>query len=90
MFQLTPRYWQKELRTLQPDMLLVESAWRGKDDLWEDKVVHCTDEVAGLVEYCKAQKIPTVFWNKEDPYHFDDFIETIKLFDFVFTTDIAI
>ncbi len=69
-------------------MLLVESAWRGKDDLWEDKVVHCTDEVAGLVEYCKAQKIPTVFWNKEDPYHFDDFIETIKLFDFVFTTDI--
>lgn len=28
-----------------------------------------------------------MFWNKEDPPHFDDFLETAKLFDVVFTSD---
>ncbi len=69
-------------------MLFVESVWRGKDDLWGGKVQRCTDEVNELVSYCNAQDIPTVFWNKEDPYHFDDFMASAKLFDFVFTTDI--
>ena len=28
-----------------------------------------------------------MFWNKEDPPHYDDFIQTAKLFDYVFTTE---
>ena len=39
------------------------------------------------MEYCRAKAIPTVFWNKEDPPHFDDFIGAAKEFDFVFTSD---
>jgi hypothetical protein len=31
--------------------------------------------------------IPTVFWNKEDPVHFDDFAEAATRFDWIFTTD---
>ncbi len=88
LFQLTPQNWKQEIETMQPDMLFVESAWRGKDDLWTGKVKQCANEITGLVGYCKMRKIPTVFWNKEDPHHFDDFIGSAKLFDFVFTTDI--
>ena len=40
-----------------------------------------------LLQYCRSNGIPTVFWNKEDPPHFDDFIGAAKEFDFVFTTD---
>ena len=36
---------------------------------------------------CQAEGIPTVFWNKEDPPNFDFFIDTAKLFDYVFTCD---
>ena len=88
LFQLTPQNWEEELKKHQPDMLLVESAWRGKDDLWTDVINDCPKELIDIVSYCKRREVPTVFWNKEDPYHFNDFIETAALFNFVFTTDI--
>src|SRR5690606_22919740 len=31
--------------------------------------------------------IPSVFWNKEDAVHFDRFIDSAALFDYVFTVD---
>src|SRR5262249_20702655 len=40
-----------------------------------------------LIEWCRERGIPTAFWNKEDPVHFDRFKEAASLFDHVFTTD---
>ncbi|WP_240462007.1 glycosyltransferase [Burkholderia sp. Nafp2/4-1b] len=88
LLQLTPAHWQTELNAFNPDMLFIESAWRGKDDLWGSKVGHLSQEVIGIVQWCRDHKIPTIFWNKEDPVHFETFLTTAKLFDFVFTTDI--
>ena len=31
--------------------------------------------------------VPTAFWNKEDPVHFDTFAAAATLFDWIFTTD---
>ena len=39
MLQLTPENWHNELETFNPNMLFVESAWRGKDELWTN-IVH--------------------------------------------------
>ena len=60
LFQLTPDAWEKELNNAQPDMLFVESTWRGKDDLWEDKINHLSDALILIVDYCKKEQIPTV------------------------------
>jgi spore maturation protein CgeB/glycosyltransferase involved in cell wall biosynthesis len=87
LHQLTPDGWRTELEDIQPEMLFIESAWRGKDELWGSKVGHCSHEVSQIVEWCRNKKIPTVFWNKEDPVHFQTFLNTAKLFDYVFTTD---
>src|SRR5699024_225280 len=35
----------------------------------------------------RSQNIPTIFWNKEDPVHFNRFRRTAKYFDVVLTTD---
>jgi len=35
---------------------------------------------------CRRHGIPTVFWNKEDPAHFDDFVEVAGQFDVILTT----
>lgn len=86
--QLTPKDWKVELETFQPELLFIESAWRGKDDLWGSKVGHKSQEITGIVNWCNEKNIPTVFWNKEDPIHFETFLNTAKLFDFVFTTDL--
>lgn len=87
-FQLTPQEWEEEMEESQPNMLLVESAWRGKDDLWRYKIHILSQELVDIIVYCREKGIPTVFWNKEDPFHFNDLIDTAQYFDFVFTTDI--
>ena len=88
LHQLTPSNWQTELEAANPDLLFIESAWRGKDDLWGNKVGHTSTELQGIVEWCRAKQVPTVFWCKEDPIHFETFLNTATLFDYVFTTDI--
>jgi FkbM family methyltransferase len=88
LFQLTPAGWRNELEGFQPELLFIESAWRGKDELWGSKVGHRSQELQGIVAWCRQHRIPTVFWNKEDPVHFETFLSTAMLFDCVFTTDI--
>ncbi|NKQ11791.1 FkbM family methyltransferase [Pseudomonas sp. SST3] len=85
--QLTPVGWQAELEDFQPELLFIESAWRGKDELWGSKVGHNASELQQIVRWCRARGVPTMFWNKEDPVHFETFLTTAKQFDFVFTTD---
>ena len=87
LMQLTPENWGKELEEFNPEVLFIESAWRGKDDLWGNKVGHNAVELQNIVAYCKQNNIPTLFWNKEDPVHFETFLNTAQQFDYVFTTD---
>ena len=88
LFQLTPDNWVNELTSCNPDLLFIESAWRGKNELWGGKVSHKSKAIVGAVEWCNSKNIPAVFWNKEDPVHFETFLTTAMLFDVVFTTDI--
>jgi FkbM family methyltransferase len=88
LFQLTPANWHAELEDFKPQLLFIESAWRGKDELWGSKVGHNSQELQGIVAWCRQHGVPTVFWNKEDPVHFETFLGTATLFDCVFTTDI--
>jgi glycosyltransferase involved in cell wall biosynthesis len=85
--QLSVENYMVELKEFQPDLLFIESAWRGKDGLWGSKVGHADIEVIEILEWCQDNKIPTAFWNKEDPVHFKSFLNVAKLFNYVFTTD---
>lgn len=90
-FQLEPENWEEALVQEKPHFVLVESAWKGKDLKWRNKVggLHISKDetLKYLVNWCREHHIPTVFWNKEDPSNFQHFIEAAKLFDYVFTTD---
>lgn len=88
LLQLTPEDWEQELQDFRPQMLFIESAWRGKDEKWGPKVGHLSPEVRGIVAWCKERQVPTVFWNKEDPIHFETFLTTAAQFDIVCTTDL--
>jgi spore maturation protein CgeB/glycosyltransferase involved in cell wall biosynthesis len=88
LFPLTPANVEEELSHFQPDLLFIESAWRGKDELWTRKIGRLSQELRTALSWCKGKKIPTVFWNKEDPVHFETFLTTAQQFDYVFTTDI--
>lgn len=84
---LHPERWLEQMRQFRPHLLLVESAWQGVAGEWQGKVAEPDETLCALVLSCRAAGIPTVFWNKEDPLHFEAFLRTAALFDQVFTTD---
>src|SRR5699024_7090984 len=83
--------WKNEITSFMPHFIFIESSWHGNDGEWTKKIAYVTDEkhsyIKKLISYAKSLNIPVVFWNKEDPVHYEHFIETAKLCDFVFTTD---
>ena len=103
MISLLPNQWHEQMDDFQPDLFLCESAWSGADSEnrpWKGRVYSSSNfksenrkELLSILEYCKSRGIPTVFWNKEDPSHYDDkrhnFVDTALRFDHVFTTDLG-
>lgn len=83
--------WERQIETMKPDFLFVESAWRGINDTWMHQLTHIKElphrEIERVIHYCRSQGIKTVFWNKEDDVNYPFFIDTAKLFDYIFTTD---
>ena len=88
---MSPKHWRAQLEKARPVLLLVESAWRGNNGGWRNRIVRYEDvednPLSELLQYCRSKGIPTVFWNKEDPPHFDNFLGAAREFDFVFTSD---
>jgi len=89
-----PDDWRAVLEGTRPDLLFVESAWQGNTTKGQGRWrLHMTrddrpsPELTALLAWCRAEGIPTVFWNKEDPPNYDKFLETARLFDQVFTVD---
>ncbi len=87
-----PDTWREDLESHHPDLLFVESAWRGNSGSWTSAMTGSATNpkriaLREMVEWCRGAGIPTVFWNKEDPPNYDKFIETAQLFDVVFTVD---
>lgn len=89
---LEPSNWRQRLDQEKPDIFLCESAWN-----WNGKI--CTNvnsktedrgDLLDILKYCEEKGITTIFWNKEDPTHFDDelynFVDTALKFDHIFTT----
>ncbi len=89
--EVRPGEWRQQMTEPRlPDLLFVESAWRGNGGLWRLAMTGAgatRDELRELVEWAREHGVPTVFWNKEDPPNYDRFIETAKWFDHVLTVD---
>lgn len=90
LIKVTQEAWQAQIEKNRPDFLLVESCWRGNDGNWGTLTSGSggSKKLSGLLRYCKEHGIPTVFWNKEDPPHYDKFGPIVALFDLAITTDV--
>ncbi len=100
---IEPLTWREAFEANRPDLFLCESAWSGVDSVerpWKGRIYASSNfarenrtHLLEILEWCKRENIPTIFWNKEDPTHFDDkihnFIDTAIKFDHIFTTDLT-
>ncbi|MBL3684536.1 hypothetical protein F2981_16635 [Sinorhizobium meliloti] len=85
-----------KLRAQDPSFLFLESAWRGNKKEWEyaftsPGLTHANAQaLTSLMDSVREEKtLPIVFWNKEDPLHYEKFLPFAKKADFIFTTDEA-
>lgn len=78
--------WRETLEESRPDLLFVESIWRAG---WTGAMTRGepSEKLREVVAWCRANGVPTVLWNKEDPPNYDTFLPTAKIFDHVFTVD---
>jgi spore maturation protein CgeB len=91
---ITPWNYLAVFQFWKPDILFVETTWRGRWNSWRYKMARyphyperTNQDLARVVAAARAAKIPTVFWNREDGIHFDRFIDSAKLFDHVLSVD---
>ncbi len=81
----------EQLATIGPALVFVESAWQGNGGAFLYELAHLASRdrspVRDALTAATAAGIPTVFWNKEDPVHFDTFAPAAAMFDWIFTTD---
>lgn len=90
LLHLRKDQWREQLVETKIDFLFVESAWKGNQGSWQYQLMGASGpkpEFLELMDWCRSQGIPTVFWNKEDPPHYDDFLPAARRFDVVFTSD---
>lgn len=92
LITFSPDDWKTRFKNNKPDLLMIESAWKGNSGAWEYQIGKYSNnnnnfKLKELILWCKRNQIPTVFWNKEDPIHFDKFKDAAALVDYVFTTD---
>ncbi|MCI8341765.1 MAG: hypothetical protein HFE62_00910 [Firmicutes bacterium] len=97
---LTPDNWIDVIQKHRPDIFFCESAWSGiyeYKDSWRGKIYkneklmfENRKVLFDILDYCRRCGIKTIFWNKEDPFYFDDechnFGDTALKFDYIFTT----
>lgn len=88
LLELSVDNYLDELNAFAPSIVFLESAWRGKGDEWGNKVAQTSGEIREIVAWAHTAGVPVILWNKEDPVHYSTFLNTAKLVDHVFTTDI--
>jgi glycosyltransferase involved in cell wall biosynthesis len=87
LLPLSVTRWEEQIADFKPDLVFLESAWRGQDDSWVNKVSDPSDELRHLLKWAKDKGVPTLLWCKEDPVHFSRFLPVARQVDHVFTTD---
>ncbi|HDZ6732125.1 TPA: glycosyltransferase, partial [Mannheimia haemolytica] len=73
--------------------LFIESCWKGNFGAWEyaftsPNLQHQNAQnLLKALDVCKNRNFPIVFWNKEDPMHYEKFLPISSKCDVIFTTD---
>ena len=85
---LDRKNWKKQIEYAKPDLFLCESVWDSvKSNI---SLTNSADKelIKQIINFCYSINLPSVFWNKEDDINYNKFIESARLFDYIFTTDI--
>lgn len=81
------------LSRIEPDLVFVESAWSGNWGSWRYQLTSPTGPKPAVIDFFRKANdygVPSVFWNKEDPPHFEQFLPVARLADRIYTTEVSL
>lgn len=91
-FPINRKSYEKQVEGSSADFCFLESCWKGNKSTWEyaftsPGLKHANAQaLLDLIPRVK-KKMPLIFWNKEDPMHYDRYLPIAKSADIIFTTD---
>ncbi len=81
--------YEKDNINIDFDFVIIATTWKGIDGSWQNVAKDKTEErhhLYELITELQARSIPTLFYSKEDPVNYDQFVEIAKKCDYVFTS----
>ncbi|WP_432785372.1 hypothetical protein AAEX37_02217 [Oligella sp. MSHR50489EDL] len=95
-FPISRAEFENQIKTSTSQFAFFESAWRANHSKWlyaftSPGLQHSNAQaLLKVIELLKSRGLPIVFWNKEDPMHYEMFKPIAKHADYIFTTDALI
>lgn len=93
LFPLNKNNYENQIKGSTSQALFIESCWKGNSGTWEyaftsPGLKHANAQaLLKALETAKSRNLPIVFWNKEDPMHYEKFLPIAEKCDIIFTTD---
>jgi len=92
VYPIARNNYKKQVEVSLADFCFLESCWKGNRGSWEyaftsPGLKHANAQaLLDLIPRVK-KKMPLIFWNKEDPMHYERYLPIAKFADIIFTTD---
>ena len=93
IFPLVRKNYAEQIITSNSIGLFLESCWKGNKGAWEYAFTspnlnhNNAKSLCDAIDVAKARGLPVIFWNKEDPMHYEKFLPIASKADIIFTTD---
>ena len=96
VFDLTPirrQDFATQIEAADARFALLESCWNGNSGAWQyaftsPGLKHANAQaLLKGIDAMKQRKLPIVFWNKEDPMHYERYLPIAQRCDIILTTD---
>lgn len=93
LFQLNKANFEAQIQGSTSLGLFIESCWKGNFGAWEyaftsPNLKHQNAQnLLKALDIARGRNFPIIFWNKEDPMHYEKFLPIASKCDIIFTTD---
>lgn len=93
LFPLNKANFESQIKGSTSLGFFIESCWKGNFGAWEyaftsPNLQHQNAQnLLKALSVAKDRNFPIIFWNKEDPMHYDKFLPISSKCDIIFTTD---
>lgn len=93
LFECNINNYEEQIQLSTSQGLFLESCWEGNFGRWRYAFTspglkhQNAQNLLRAIGFAKGKKMPVIFWNKEDPMHYDKFLPIAQRCDVIFTTD---